>query len=151
MSDDQTRNGTEPVDERDDANAGAADAATADADTQAPDAAEQPDAAPSDDIDPRARIAEIEQELAAADTEIKRLQAAMTDLRRERDRLYQRGLPGRQITQAEAHQALVRSGQKARANRAADAARFRELTGGGPIPTVNTPAEQAARSRPRTA
>lgn len=145
---DQTNIGTEPVDERDDANAGAADA-SADASSQDSGAVEP--AAPSDDIDPRARITEIEQELAAADNEIKRLQGAMTDLRRERDRLYQRGLPGRQITQAEAHQALVRSGQEARASRAADAARFRELTGGGPVPTVNTPAEQAARSRPRTA
>lgn len=155
MSSDEIKPGTEPVRESDDANSGVTDVAPSaaepvsendDANKPAPASVSQM-SEPADD--PRERVAQIEQELKAADDAIVVLKNRMTDLRRERDALVARGLPGRTITQAEAHQALVASGQAQRRARGEQARAFRNLTGGGPAPSVLTPAEQRRAAQPR--
>ena len=97
-----------------------------------------------------ARIRQIENELVAADAEIKAASARMVELRRERDRLSAQQAPKARMTQAQAHAAIVAAGQSQRAKRFAQMHQFMNMTG-GVIPTVETPAERAAKRRPRTA
>lgn len=126
-------------------------------DAAAPDAA--PDSTPDAPASPEqqdeardaiaARIGQIEDELAAADAEIKDASARMIELRRERDRLNAQQAPRAGMTQAQAHAAIVAAGQSQRAQRFAQVQQFKNITG-GVIPVVETPAERAAKSRPRT-
>lgn len=159
MSDDRTDAITEPNDLT------AADAAPDTSDEQAeqeqvqtddaaPEAAEQAQeqaAAPAptrEEVD--ARLAAIEQGIAEADAAIKAATARMESLRRERDALNRQRAPQAAMSQAEAHAAIVASGQAQRAARAEQAKQFQTLTG-GTIPTVETPAERVLKARPRTA
>lgn len=131
-----------------------ADAATsgqADADTGStpPAADDTPAAAPSlDTAEGRAaRLAEIDRELVQADADLAAANRRLTALRAERDRLQRMGL-GPAVSQAEALKRMVESDQEQRLARARAAA---QVTGilGGKLPTVRTPAEQAAMQKRR--
>lgn len=88
----------------------------------------------------QARLVAIDRELVAADVALAEAQAKITSLRRERDNLQSQGR-GPAISQAEALQAVVRSDQDQRLNRAALAAAVTGLVGSSRMPTVKTPAE----------
>jgi hypothetical protein len=96
-----------------------------------------------------ARIRQIEAELVAADAEIKNASARMIELQRERDRLNAQQAPKAGMTQAQAYAAIVAASQSLRAQRFAQVQQFKNITG-GVFPVVETPAERAAKSRPRT-
>lgn len=126
------------------------DAAPDTSDEQAGQAQEQP-AAPAptrEEVD--ARLAAIEQGIAEADATIKAATARMESLRRERDALNRQRAPRAAVSQAEAHAAIVASGQAQRAARADQAKQFHAMTG-GITPSVDTPAERVLKARPRTA
>lgn len=149
MSDDRTDAITEPNDLT--AADAAPDATESDVQPQAEPEAEAPQAAPApsrEDIDDR--LAAIEREIADADAAMKSAAARMESLRRERDALNRQRAPRAAMTQAEAHAAIVASGQAQRAARAEQTKAFQELTGGS-IPAVETPIERSLRARPRTA
>lgn len=96
-----------------------------------------------------ARLGQIENELAVADAQIKEATATMVELRRERDRLNAQRSPRAAMSQAQAHAAIVAAGQSQRAQRFAQVQQFKAITG-GVIPAVDTPAERAAKTKPRT-
>lgn len=117
----------------------------------APGQTDQPPVKAEEVVDPAAaraaRLAEIDRELVVADRAVADAQAKMASLRRERDSLQAQGL-GPAISQAEALQAVVKSDQEQRLNRAALAAAVTGLVGSSKMPTVKTPAEiKAAMTR----
>lgn len=120
-----------------------------DAETTPPAADDTSAAAPSlDTAEGRAaRLAEIDRELVQADADLAAVNRRLTSLRAERDRLQRMGL-GPAVSQAEALKRMVESDQAQRMARANAAA---QVTGilGGKLPTVRTPAEQAAMQKKR--
>lgn len=93
-----------------------------------------------------ARIAQIEREIAEADGLIKEAERAIILLRNERDQINARRGKHRAMTQAEAHAAIVATGQAQRMSRAAADQQFQAMTG-GVVPSVKTPAERNASRR----
>jgi hypothetical protein len=118
-----------------------------DAETTPP-AADAPAATPVDTAEGRAaRLAEIDRELVQADADLAAVNRRLTSLRAERDRLQRMGL-GPAVSQAEALKRMVESDQSQRIARANAAALVTGILG-GKLPTVRTPAEQAAMQKKR--
>lgn len=121
------------------------------ADPAAPDATASADAPGQESADPgaarAARLAQIEQELVQADKDQAAVAARILALRRERDDLNRQGI-GPAISQAEALKRMVESDQAQRIKRAETAALVTGIVG-GKMPTVRTPAEQAAAQKKR--